>query len=400
MISMTRLLGGSFSFDDPSCDAFAENAARRTVAAPGPTVMWLATRTCNLDCSHCHAEAARQRFTGELTTDEAKAMIDDLASISARALVMTGGEPLLRADVPSLLEHASRKGIPTILSTNGTLIDPAMARRLAETGLDSIRISVDGAEPTHDRFRGRRGAWRKTLHGIRNAREKGIRVTVRFTVTGDNVEELGDIYRVVEDEGISHLVIQHLVYAGSDSFLAGIDLDIWEKREMMDVLLRRTDEWITEGRSIEVHTADNHCDAPFVYLWLLGNDPDRANDAGQMLQRLRGNRAGETLAAIDNVGGVSPDLFLRNHSLGNIRERKFSEIWSDTNLPILRDLKRRRELLHGRCADCSWLDVCNASSRARAEAESSGDVWASDPGCYLLDEEISSNESPHAMAAT
>ena len=394
MISITKLLGGSANLGENVCHDRG-SALPVYGAALGPVVVWCATKTCNLDCPRCPSDACRESIPGELTTDEARALIDDLSSFRVPALLITGGEPLVRPDVPDLAEHATAKGIRVSVSTNGTLIDRAMAERLAHAGVRDLGISVEGDEETHDRFRGRRGAWRETLRGIRNAREAGISVGLRFTVTGDNVDDLSEVFRLAEDEGVRRLQIHHLVYSGRGAFLSGIDLGIWEKRAMMDQLFQRVDQWNADGRAIEVLTFDNHSDGPFAYLWLAENDPIRAEEAYELLQQSGGNRSGQAIAAIDSFGLVHPDPFSESHPVGNVRERKFSEVWNDSSIPLLRDLRRRRELLHGRCADCRWLDVCNGNLRARAEALTGGDMWAPDPACYLLDEEILKYATEH-----
>lgn len=388
MISLTKLLGGSSYFGDTL--RYDRDSIRQTHGArpgSGPVVVWNATKTCNLDCQHCYADAAKRRFPGELSTTEAREMIDDLAGFKVPALLVSGGEPLVRPDVLELAEYALGLGIRVTFSTNGTLIDPPTAKRLRDIGVSYAGISIDGTEETHDRFRGKAGAYRESIRGIRNAREAGIRVGLRFTVTGDNVDDLPAVYRLVEDEGIGRLCIYHLVYSGRGSYLTGIDLETMEKREMMNDLLLQVDRWNAEGREIEVLTVDNHADAPFVYHWLLDRDAVRAEEALQLLRRNGGNRSAIAIGAIDSFGFVHPDQFTSHHILGSIRDQPFSKIWMDPDNAFLNDMRRRRELLKGRCASCRWLSVCNGNFRTRAEA-ATGDLWESDPACYLLDEEI------------
>ena len=388
MISVTKLLGGASYFGDRL--RYHEHSAKQTMGArpdSGPVVVWNATKTCNLECVHCYADAETRRFTGELTTAEAEAMIRDLASIKVPALLISGGEPLVRPDVLDLAELAMSLGVRVTFSTNGTLIDAKKAQRIAKIGVAYVGISIDGGEERHDRFRGRVGAFRDAVRGIRNCRDAGIRVGVRFTVTKDNVGEIDDVFRLVEDEGIGRLCLYHLVYSGRGAYLAGIDLETPEKRQLMNKLIERVEQWNGEGREIEVMTVDNHADAPYIYLWLRERDAGRAEAALSLVKSNGGNRSGIAIGCIDSFGFVHPDQFSSNHTLGSIRERPFSEIWGDDGVQLLHGLRVRKTLLQGRCATCKWLPVCNGNFRARAEA-ATGDYWQSDPGCYLLDEEI------------
>jgi len=388
MISVTKLLGGASYFGDGL--RYHEKSAHQTTGArpsSGPVVVWNATKTCNLECIHCYANAETRRFHGELTTDEGKAMIEDLAAFRVPALLISGGEPLVRPDIFELAQYATTLGVRVTFSTNGTLIDEKKAQRIADIGVTYVGISIDGDEERHDRMRGRVGAFRDAIRGIRNCRAAGIRVGVRFTVTQDNVDEIDSVFRVVESEGIGRFCLYHLVYSGRGSYLAGIDLEAAQKRALMNKLLEQVEQWNGEGREIEVMTVDNHADAPYIYYWLLDRDPRRADDALSLMRNNGGNRSGIAIAAIDSFGFVHPDQFTSTHSIGSIRERPFSMIWSDSGIQLLERLRDRKPLLKGRCATCQWLSVCNGNFRARAEA-ATGDYWESDPGCYLLDSEV------------
>jgi len=388
MISVTKLLGGASYFGDRL--RYDQHSAAQTSGArpgSGPVVVWNATRTCNLECVHCYADAKIKRFAGELTTEEAQRMIEDLASINTPALLISGGEPMVRPDILDLAEFATALGVRVTFSTNGTLIDEKKAARLARIGVTYVGISVDGGEERHDRFRGKVGAFRDAIRGIRNCRAAGIRVGVRFTVTQENLGELEDIFRIVEQENIGRLCLYHLVYAGRGSYLAGIDLSVDEKRRMMNRLIEQVDRWNAQQRTVEVMTVDNHADGPYIYLRLRETEPERAEHALSLIRNNGGNRSGIAIGCIDSFGLVHPDQFTSHHTLGSIRERPFSEIWRDSRVELLDGLRNRKALLQGRCSSCQWLPVCNGNFRARAEA-ATGDYWKSDPGCYLLDSEI------------
>ena len=388
MISVTKLLGGASYFGD-RLRYDQQSASQTSGARPGygPVVVWNATKTCNLECIHCYADAEIRRFVGELTTEEAQLMIEDLASINTPALLISGGEPLVRPDILDLAEYATALGVRVTFSTNGTLIDEKKAQRLAKIGVTYVGISIDGGEARHDHFRGKIGAFQGAIRGIRNCRAAGIRVGVRFTVTQENLGELEEIFRVVERESIGRLCLYHLVYAGRGSYLAGIDLSVNEKRRMMNRLMEQVDRWNAEERPVEVMTVDNHADGPYIYLRLRETQPERAEHALSLIRNNGGNRSGIAIGCIDSFGMVHPDQFTSHHTLGSIRERPFSAIWRDSRVELLAGLRNRKALLQGRCASCNWLPACNGNFRARAEA-ATGDYWESDPGCYLLDSEI------------
>ena len=128
-------------------------------------------------------------------------------------------------------------------------------------------------------------------------------------------------------------------------------------------------------------------DGPYIYLRLLREDPARAAEVLELLEMNEGNSSGHGIGCISWDGEVHPDQFWRNVSFGNVRQRSFSAIWTDTTNELVARLNDKRPYVQGRCAACRWLTVCGGNFRARAEAVT-GDIWAPDPACYLTDEEI------------
>jgi 12,18-didecarboxysiroheme deacetylase len=367
-----------------------------------PVVVWNCTKTCNLRCVHCYAGSDAQRYD-ELSTDEAKAMIDDLAAFGAPVLLFSGGEPCVRPDLVELIAYAKAQGMRVVISTNGTLITPELAQKFAEVGLSYVGVSLDGCRETHDRFRGLPGAFDAALRGIRNARAAGIKVGLRMTINKHNWQEIDDIFDLMKKEGINRACFYHLVYSGRGSALMDEDLDHEQTRQAVRHIMDLTKEWFDEGGHPEVLTVDNHADGPFVYMELLKEDPDRAADVLQLLQWNRGNSTGAGIGSISWDGEVYADQFWRHFSFGNVKDRPFSEIWTDVSRTtpeseLMYRLKDKRPFVKGRCATCRWLDICGGNFRVRAEA-ATGDLWASDPACYLTDEEIvwpSEEERLHA----
>jgi 12,18-didecarboxysiroheme deacetylase len=353
-----------------------------------PVVVWNITRACNLKCVHCYAHATEGSTSDELSTAEGKRLIDDLAAFGAPVLLFSGGEPLVRKDLPELAAYAVGKGMRAVISTNGTLINPKMAQTLKEIGLSYVAISLDGMEPVNDHFRGVKGAYRKALEGIRNCQAAGIKVGLRFTINKQNVKEIPGIFDLLESMDIPRVCFYHLVYAGRGTEMVKDDLTHEETRKAVDLIIDRTQALHAKGIAKEVLTVDNHADGPFLYMRLLREDPKRAAEVLELLEMNEGNNSGRGIGCVSWDGNVYADQFWRHHSFGNVRQRPFSEIWTAPEDPLLLQLKEKKKYVQGRCAGCRWLDVCGGNFRVRAEAVS-GNVWAPDPACYLTDEEIS-----------
>ena len=352
-----------------------------------PVVVWNITRKCNLKCVHCYAQATDEALADELTTAEGKALIDDLAQFGAPVMLFSGGEPLVRKDLPELADYAVQKGMRAVISTNGTLITADMAKTLKAIGLSYVGISLDGMRPVNDRFRGVPGAFDKALDGIRNCQAAGIKVGLRFTINRYNVDEIPAIFDLLEERDIPRVCFYHLVYAGRGSEMVKEDLSHEETRKAVDLIIDRTQALHARGLDKEVLTVDNHADGPYLYLRLLKEDPKRAAEVLELLKMNEGNNSGRGFGCVSWDGEVYADQFWRHHSFGNVRQRPFSEIWTQPEDDLLLKLKDKKQYVKGRCAFCAWLDVCGGNFRVRAEAVS-GDVWAPDPACYLTDEEI------------
>lgn len=328
-------------------------------------------------------------YEGELTNAEARTMIDDLAAFKAPVLLFSGGEPFMREDMFELGAYARNLGIRPVISTNGTLITREVAKKVKEVGFGYVGISLDGIEETNDKFRGVKGAFNAAIRGFENCLSVGQKVGLRLTMTRDNVQDLPQIFDLIEEVGIPRACFYHLVYTGRGSDIVKDDITHEQARWAMDVILDRTMDFKRRGLDKDILTVDNHCDGPYLYMRLLKEDPDKAKEVLQLLEANGGNSTGIAIGCVDNLGNVHADQFWRTLSFGNVRERPFSEIWMDTSHPIMAGLKNRRPLLKGRCSahNCKWIDICNGNFRARAVAVHD-DPWMEDPACYLTDEEI------------
>ena len=351
-----------------------------------PVVVWNCTPSCNLACSHCYAAFAGEQKV--LTTAQAEAVIDDLAAFGVPVILFSGGEPLTRPDIRHLAEYAKEKGIRVTFSTNGTLIDDDWADWIQQLGVSYVGISIDGTEAVHDAFRCQEGAYRKSLAAIRRLRDRKVKVGLRVTMTRDNVRSIPQIFDLMRTERVPRICLYHLVYTGRGKEIAATDLNHAEARTALDTIIAETRACFNAGFPVEVLTVDNHCDGIALYLKMKAEGHPNADKVLELLTLNGGNSSGQGIGCISWDGTVYPDQFWRNHPVGNVLEKPFSELWGRPAPGSLLDLMRRKkEHVKGRCSTCKWLDLCGGNFRARGEAVT-GDLWGEDPTCYLTDAEI------------
>ena len=353
---------------------------------PRPVVFWNLTDRCNLSCTHCYSRSGPDRQTeGELTTAEALAFIDDLAAMGVPLILFTGGEPLIRHDIWELADHAIAKGIKIALSTNGTLITADVARKIKKSGIEYVGISLDGATAaTHDRFRHSPGAFDRSVAAFARCREAGVRCGVRVTLTRENFGELEDVIDLALSLGASRFCLYWLVPSGrgSDSY-SRLQLGREEVTESLGLLYRKAQE--TDPGLMEFLTVDSPQDCIHL-LQSMQRDrsPDFA-DARNLLASLKGGcSAGFRVANVDPFGNVYPCQFARSPDflIGNIRQRPFSDLWTDSSHPVLSRFREKPTHLSGKCQECGYLDLCGGGCRVRAHANA-GDFFAEDPFCYV-----------------
>lgn len=379
MINISKLLFGQFTIEKDL--RYGKNCHQK------PVVVWNITRRCNLRCIHCYSDSGDRKYSGELTTQEAKQFIKDIAEFKVPVLIFSGGEALLRDDIFDLIETAKKYKLRVVLSTNGTLITQKIAKKMRNVNIDYVGISIDGLGETNDRLRGKKGAFKKTLEGIYNCQNTELKVGVRFTITRHNFKEIPSLFDLIEKEEISRVCFYHLVYSGRGCNMKKDDLSHADKRKVVDYIITKATEFQRKGLKKDILTVDNHTDGVYLYLKLLKENPERAVKTLELLKRNSGNSSGIGIAGVDNLGNVHPDQFWQDDSVGNVKITPFSKIWHDENSPILKDLRNRKQLLKGKCSKCRFLDICNGNFRIRAK-QVYGDIWQEDPACYLRDEEI------------
>ena len=354
-----------------------------------PIVVWNITRNCNLKCVHCYNDSGAGKKCNDASTEEAKAVLDDLADFGIPSVLFSGGEPFMRHDLFELIKYATGKGLRAVISTNGTLITPEAAATIKEYGVSYVGISLDGIGEINDKFRGVDGAFDRTVEGIKNCQAVGQRIGLRLTLTKRNVADLEALFDFFEEYGIERACFYHLVPSGRGQVISDDDLTHAQSREAIEMIMARTKAFKEAGRKTDILTVDNHVDGIYLYLKLLKEDHEKAKDIWKLLTWNGGglNSSGVGIGCLDFNGKVHANQFWGHYDLGDIHDKPFSEIWSNNEEPLLKGLRNRRDYVKGRCRLCKFFDGCGGSLRVRADLHF-GDTWAPDPGCYLTDEEI------------
>ncbi len=394
MIELTKLLDEEYNF--PHSLRYSENSRTQKKGAKkgmGPVIAWNITRNCNLKCEHCYSSSFKKDFSGELSTKEIKNIINDLAEMNVPVILLSGGEPLLRDDIFEIITYARNKDIRITLSTNGTLINKSTAEKIKKIGVSYVGISLDGNKETHNKFRRNKSAFANALKGINNCLKVDQKVGLRFTINKSNFKEIPFIINLMEKKEIPRACFYHLVYSGRAEELQKQDINNKQKREILDFLIKKSKEYLQKEINKEILTVANQADGVYAYLKSKEENPLQAEKILKLLKYNGGNRSGIAIGSIDWEGNVRPNQFMAGYTLGNISEKKFSEIWNNSSSEenLLYKLRNRENYLKGKCSNCTWLEICNGNSRIRAKTVYD-DFWEEDPACYLSDQELGIEE--------
>lgn len=361
------------------------------VKMPGPVVIWNLIRRCNLQCKHCYSTSLDIDFKDELSTEQIKATIDDLKVAHVPVLILSGGEPLLRPDIFEITAYAKAKGFYVALSTNGTLINEDNIEQIKAADYQYVGISIDGLEEFHDEFRRQKGSFKTSMHALKLCKEAGIKVGMRLCLTRENYADLPAILDLMEQHKIDKFYLSHLNYSGRGKRSAENDAMFAMTKGAMEQLFERAWAHLEQGIESDFVTGNNDADGPYLLQWaekrFAQQYPERVANLKQRLINWGGNASGVNVANIDNTGVIHPDTYWWNHPIGNVKTEKFSDVWKNTQDPLMLGFRQSPRPVKGRCAKCEHLTICGGNTRTRAFAQS-GDAWAEDPGCYLTDDEI------------
>jgi AdoMet-dependent heme synthase len=353
------------------------------------TVAWEITRACALSCIHCRAEAIPRRHPAELTTEEGFRLVNQVAEMGTPILVVTGGDPLMREDVYDLLGHAVSRGLHVALSPSATgRLTQRSLEQVKSTGTHMLHLSLDGSRPrVHDRFRGVRGSYARTIARLRSAREMGFLVQVGTTISRHNVHDLPAIAERVAEAGADVWTLFFLVPTGRGRLS---DMLSAEEHERVFGWLHKLSQTvpfhvrtiaaqhyrrvvITAQRAAKI-AEDGAGDRP---RWAYTGTGFSAR-VKERASAMKGVNDGRGFCFVGHTGDVYPSGFLQARA-GNVREESLATIYRDS--PMFRAL-RDPSALKGKCGDCEFREVCGGS-RARAYAVT-GDYLTEDPSCIYL----------------
>lgn len=340
-------------------------------------VFWELTAACNLKCRHCRAEAQDGAVANELSTEQVTAVAADIRKVGDPIVVLTGGEPLARADFFDIAGACSSLFTRVALATNGTLVTDRIAARVAESGIQRASISIDGATAaSHDAFRRLPGSFDAAFRGWEALRKAGVSVQMNVTAARHNIGEMEDILNLAVARGADAFHMFVLVPVGCGAELSE---EVRLNEQEMEKALR----WLFD-KSVElrgkIHLKAT-C-APQYYRIMREVSKERGislQPAGHgMHASTRGCLAGSSVCFISRTGDVQPCGYLPV-KVGNVLQQSFESIWNESSVfNSLRDPAR----LKGKCNACGYRRVC-AGCRARAYADTA-DYLAGDPDCVFV----------------
>lgn len=342
-------------------------------------VIWEVTRACALKCLHCRAEAQYKRDPRELTFEEGKHLIDEIAMLDSPLLVFTGGDPFMRPDLFDLAQYAiEEKKLPVSMTPSAT---PKVTRekieKAKEVNLSRWAFSLDGScAEIHDHFRGTKGSFDLTMKAIDYLKELEIPIQINTTVSRYNIDDLPNIAKKVNElntvlwsvfflvptgRGLQkdmisadeHEQVMKWLYQISQTMPYGVK--VTEAPHYRRVFLQESREM---GQEIKIPSGKKRKD-------LLGRAPKGVND-------------GDGFVFISHIGDVYPSGFLP-FVCGNVRQEPLWKIYRES--PILKQLRDKSQL-KGKCGVCEFNKICGGS-RSRAYAIT-GDYMESDPYCAYI----------------
>lgn len=337
-------------------------------------IAWEVTRSCNLACRHCRAEAHPEPYPGELSTDEAKALIDTFPAVGSPIIIFTGGDPMTRPDIYELIAHAHSRGLTCAFAPNGTLITPENADLIRQSGVERCSVSIDGADAaTHDKLRGVPGAFDASVRGIEFLKKAGVPFQINTTVTRDNLGHFKEIFRLCQKLGADAWHIFLLVPTGRASEM----LDQVISAEEYEETLR----WFYEFRKTADMSLKATC-APHYYRIMrqLAREENAAVSTENfgMDAMTRGCLGGVGFCFVSHVGRVQPCGYLEL-DCGDVRKTPFPEIWK--NSEIFNNLRDQGKY-EGKCGRCEYWRVCGGC-RARAYSMT-GNYLNEEPLCAYV----------------
>lgn len=326
-------------------------------------ISWNTTKKCNLYCKHCYRESGPEKMDDELSTEEGKKLLEQMVNAGMKVIVLSGGEPMIRDDIFELINHAKSIGMTVLMGSNGTLITKEKAKKLKESGLSAIAISIDSLDPKkHNLFRGSETACQKAIEGVNNCIDAGIRAQLNCTVTKQNLDEIDGIADFASKLGAVSSHMLFLVDTGRGKEIKETSLDIKEYKKAINKII---------DKNLELNIQVKPTCAPQykVESLLRGIEPVK--------KATRGCIAGISYCSVLPNGDVHICPYAPV-KVANVKEEPFDYIWENNEVfNQLRDYKNYK----GKCGHCQYINICGGC-RARAFS-STGDWLEEDPYCLL-----------------
>ncbi len=342
----------------------------------GRLLLWNITGDCNLSCEHCYSSSGAGRKYEKIAPGVVLSTIDSLKKAKIKSVIISGGEPLMSPYIFEIARILKDAGFSVHLSTNGTMIKESNIEKI-KLFFNYVGVSIDGKEDTHDGFRKMKGAFRASLKGIRTLLNNGVNAGIRFSLTERNYRDVDFIFDMAKNEGLRKVYISHLVYSGRGK--NSWDLNKSLHKEISLYIIEKAFDFVSKNIPVEIVTGNNEPDAILLLGIFKRLYPEFYENIYDRVLRWGGNQSGKKIINIDYAGNVKPDPFF-NYNAGNIKNRDFLYIINEDKLFLKLNEKPRK--LKGRCEKCSYLNICNGGSRARAFAVY-GDYFQEDPACFM-----------------
>ena len=312
-------------------------------------VVWEITLQCDLACRHCGSRAGRAR-PDELTTAQALDLVAQMAELGVEDITLIGGEAYLREDWHQIASAITRAGMNCSMTTGGRALTPERARMVADAGIETVSVSIDGLEATHDRLRAVKGSYAAAMRALENLAAVGVPVSVNTQMCGINLEEIEPLLELLAAQGIHSWQVQITVAMGRAADNPELLLQPWRMLELMPMVARIA----------------RRCEELDVRLWPASN----VGYFGPYEQLLRrdypdlhqsGCDAGMRAMGIEANGDIKgcPSLPTAGYVGANIVEHGLRDIW-ERAAPLQFNRERGTEDLWGHCASCYYAEVCKA----------------------------------------
>ena len=340
------------------------------------TIVWNFTNRCNLNCLHCHQDSSPTSSYPELTTSQAFKVIDNMSDAGVVILTFSGGEPLLRRDLYDVIKRANDSGMLCTIASNGTLITPEVAKKLAKVGIKRVEIGLDGARAeTHDFLRNKPGGFEATIEGIKNCATVGFdELATTMTLHSKNINELEETMDLAEKLGATRFYLNRLIPAGRGVEACYLDVTPREKIKALETLYNKFYKSVTEGFGMQCYARgmtyyarlSHECSKGKIFTIseaLSGHEKMFQEKFGLEVSKIvrklapgfGGCSAGLTYAGLSASGDLLPCVPASSIKLGNLLKQNLEEIWAHNKLL---NYIRKRNSLKGLCKICVYNDLC------------------------------------------